>query len=715
MTRIARKFGLLLFSLCACSEAPPESGPAPPAGPFERVDRLELVGTGTRSMVEARGETRMAYRLDVGGRAELCVPEALAGVEGRTLSIGSRALGGSEAELLLRLGTQAPQRLALSGNWRDLDLGVPESRECLVLQVVGRPGTQVAISTPLLSRRGRRLPWVILYVVDTLRFDFTPFADDAASQPPLAPALEALARDGVVYRRVFSTSSWTRPTVATLLTGLGPSLHRVYDRQDRLPAAIERLPDWLAERGWFTEALSSNPNVLPLWGFMSGFDRFIDVGSEGWAARQSFEALTQRVVHRFEQDADRPLFLYVHDNEPHSPYRPAPSYRKLFGAPAPGSAAEIPIHRDDPQYMREMRSLYRASIRSMSDRLAEMVTGLKRVGRYEEALIVVVGDHGEEFGDHGDVLHGKTLYQEQLHVPLVIKAPASFGVRGEVDAPVSTASVFATMRHFLARSDDSQSPAAARLPLPGEEAAGRQIYSELSLDGERWATAVSWPWKYLRDGDGAERLFDLDADPAEEHDLAEEQPERLRSLAAGLDRWRSVARTGLALGCVAGAREETARFEVLVGGEGPPDTDVTGLELLDRVDPQPGGVVVAFALRPAEQPAMAVARFRASVAARAQPDRDLLRLPVVAGDSISIRALGDAPAVRLEGPDGELLALDRPIPLERLTVSVAPVLPEGRDSATCLVYFLELPGEVTPDADVDAALRERLRALGYLH
>jgi arylsulfatase A-like enzyme len=696
----------------ACSDGQPPA-PAPDRTPLERVDRLELRGAGAPAMVEARGETRMAALLDVGASAELCVPEAEPEAPGRVLSFGMRTSLRSGTELLVRLGREERKSVRVGSTWRDIEMPVPDASACFVLELSGKPGTQAAISTALLRQPGRRRPWVIVYVVDTLRFDFTPYANPSHGESELAPALQALAADGIVYERVFSTSSWTRPTAATLLTGLGPSLHRVYDRQDRLPAAVGRLPSWLAELGWFTEAISSNPNVLPLWGFMPGFDRFVDIGSDQWAAHQDFDTLTQRVLHRFSQAADQPLFLYVHDNEPHSPYRPAPVYRRLFGAPAPGSPAEIPQYSDDAERMRHSRALYRASIRSMSDRLAEMVTGLKRVGRYDDSLIVLVGDHGEEFGEHGSVLHGKTLYQEQLHVPLVIKAPARAAAFGTVDTPVSTESVVSTLLHFL-EIDGSSSSATARLPLPGEEGRDATLFSELALDEAHWASAVLWPWKYLRDGAESELLFDLASDPEERHDVSADQQEVVRSLRSALDRRRALASAGLALGCVAGPEPATARLQLELGTERSPEFEALGLEAADHVRAETGRLNVALSLRPAVPPAVPVAIFRASVAARAQPDRDLVRLPRVDEAALSIRSIGDEAPVRIEAADGSELALGEPISLTRLAVSVAPALPQGRQSAVCVVYYLVPPSEVAGDEEVDPQLRARLRALGYL-
>jgi arylsulfatase A-like enzyme len=675
----------------------------------EAVVRLALSGAPERTAVVAGGETRWASVVASPYAGRICAPSS-PHADVAALDVGLRAAGpGVTARL--RAGEDEGVEASLRARWSDLRVPLPRgSRECAQLDLEGAPGTEVAVSTPLGWRPGPKRPWVVLYVVDTFRFDDSPYAADPRRA---GPAFARLAGDGVLYRRAFSVTSWTRPSVASLLTGFGPAVHGVFDRQDRLPGSIPRLPAFLAEAGWHTVAFSTNPNILPLWGFLDGFDRFVDIDTETWAYNRGFSRLRDEVLALVEKRSDRPVFLYVHDNEPHIPYRPLPRYRKMFGAPSAGSPAEL-ARTDVAGRLRDSRALYRATIRATSDRFGVLLAALRRAGRYADALIVLVGDHGEEFGEHGGVSHGRTLYQEQLHVPLVIKPPSGAVATGVVDGPVTLEDVAPTVLSLLGVPAP---PALAerRLPWPEDAPADPRVFvSALDLDGRRADAAIRWPWKYLR-AQGEERIFDLAADPAETADLAKDRPDVLAQLRSEVERSSASGRRGLWLSCFAGDRETVVRAEVRIAVEGNPRAEGIALDEADRVATRPGVVEAEFHLRPAESHPD-VARLDPRVAALTQPDRDGLRVVDVGGESLSIRlAASGGPIAGLEGPGGSPLPTGgEPLALASIEAPVPPREAPPGELARCVVYHVETRSESTPEEAVDPTIRERLRALGYL-
>jgi arylsulfatase A-like enzyme len=676
----------------------------------EAVFRLALSGAPEPTAVAADGETRWASVVASPYAGRICIPGS-PHTDVATLEVGLRAAGpGVTARL--RAGEDEAVEAFLAARWSDLRVPMPRrSTDCAQLAIEGAPGTEVAVSTPLGWRPGRQRPWVVLYVVDTFRFDDSPYAADPGRA---GPAFAALADDGIVYRRAFSVTSWTRPSVASLLTGFPPAVHGVFDRQDRLPGSISRLPVVLAEAGWHTAAFSTNPNVLPLWGFLDGFDRFVDIDTETWVQERGFSALRDRVLALVEEHSDRPVFLYVHDNEPHLPYRPLPRYREIFGAPPEGSEAELP-RADVAEALPASRLLYRAAIRATSDRFGSLLEALRSAGRYEDALVVLVGDHGEEFGEHGGVAHGRTLYQEQLHVPLVIKPPSEAVAPGAVDVPVTLEDVAPTVLSLL---EVPAPPALAerRLPWPGEASGEpRIVMSALDLDGRRADAAIWWPWKYLR-ASGGEQIFDLAADPAETADLAKARPDLLAQLRSALERNSASGRRGLWLSCVAGQRETVVHAELRPSDDDVPRATGSGLDEGDRVTARPGLVEAEFHLRPAERHPD-VARLDPRVAALTQPDRDGLRVVDIAGDFLSIRLTGSGgPIPSLEGPDGSPLPTGgEPLRLTSIEAPVAPRYPAPTERVRCTIHRVTEHSESTPEDAVGPALRERLRALGYLH
>ena len=673
----------------------------------ERVQRLEPAGVALRE-VSAAGETRRARILTPSEPTRICVPSA-PGAQ-RVVSLGLRTDVGGVLARVEREGAE-PVVAPLGTRWSDLRLEVPSQAACLGLTIEGPAGAPVAASLPLLERAGPPRPWVVLYVVDTLRFDATPFG---GASEEVAPAFAAFARDAVLYRRAFSVTSWTRPAVATLLTGLGPVHHGVYDRQDRLAADLPRLPQRLARAGWATAAVSTNPNILPLWGFLTGFDRFVDVDAHGWIRRGGLSALGATVDAILEDSARRPLFLYVHDNGPHAPWTPPAAARQRFGAPAAGHPAEELGGADDPEPVRDARRrLYQASIRDTSDRFEALLARLRELGRYDASLIVLVGDHGEEFGDHGDVSHGRTLYQEQIHVPLAVKFPGNEGAGGVVEDAVTTADVVPTIVRALGLATGAAGGALG-LPLPG--AASREpapIFAELDLDGRRAESVVKWPWKYLDQGGEGERLFDLAADPGETRDAKSSAPDVIAELRGVARARRTAARRGLWLDCAAGASRARVVLDLELGSSVANPVPL-GLEPGDRVTPRADGLRVDWVLRPAEAlSALELLDVRAQ--AQSQPDRDRVRLPAIAGSELRVRSSGDP--LRLESPDGEALALDgAAIPLDRLAASGLRVgAPAGgREVPVCRLVYRAPGGDRLPEEAMDESLRERLRALGYL-
>lgn len=231
-----------------------------------------------------------------------------------------------------------------------------------------------------------------MYVVDSLRHDRTPFvAAPPGVEPALAPAFEELARDALVYEQAASSSLWTRPSVASVLTGRGPSPHGVLDRQDRLPSWVPRVQQAFGEAGWFTVEIWTNPNILPVFGFLDGFDRFIDADSGAWLSDRGYEKLARILIDVVRQKRDMPLFLYMHGNEAHAPYRPLPKYRAMFDVEGEMTASEVPSANADAEVMARGVQLQRATIRSTSDRFGVLVQELRELGRYDDAVIVLTG------------------------------------------------------------------------------------------------------------------------------------------------------------------------------------------------------------------------------------------------------------------------------------------------------------------------------------
>jgi arylsulfatase A-like enzyme len=402
----------------------------------------------------------------------------------------------------------------------------------------------VPIHYPAMPADLKDAPNVLLIVADTLRAD--PVSCDGDDVP--TPYLDALAADGVCFAQAVAQSSWTKPSFGTIFTSLYPSSHTAVDNVRALPEAATTLAEVLAEAGYLTAGLANNPYLAPRLHFDQGFLEYAYVepdyyaGASRYAARLAIykplkwvhlQLLGDRYhVRYFYKDAaavdtwamdwlerhreDR-FFLFLHYMDPHRPY---------FEHPYTGRASrgwqELPL---DPALAAEARSFYDSEVRYLDAEIGRVLEWLRRDGLYEDMLIVFTSDHGEEFLEHGGWDHGTTLYEEAIHVPLVIKYPGGVGA--------------GTVVHTLARCLDLAPTIidVAGLSVP-EQMEGQSLWTAVTppdhafsetegRDAQNPVRALRGErYKWIRALPGNNRglppteLFDLQADPAEQVNLA---------------------------------------------------------------------------------------------------------------------------------------------------------------------------------------------------
>lgn len=254
---------------------------------------------------------------------------------------------------------------------------------------------------------------LVVVMIDTLRSDHL---SSYGYHRDTAPFLASIAEDGIQVQGI-SASSWTRPSIATLLTGLHPQRHQAIARSDALPESVAYLPQYLQERGFQTAAYLSNGNVSSELGFARGFDLVEEYGDkpkpEGSLVTDGGLRLADRLAP--------PFFLYVHYLDPHDPYVPA----QPWGADQPRPLVQpqdIMSGRapfDEPTLQR-MRDSYDGEIREMDPEIERLVRGLEQRGLLQDTLVVFTSDHGEAFGEHGKIVHGHTLHREEVEVPFLM-------------------------------------------------------------------------------------------------------------------------------------------------------------------------------------------------------------------------------------------------------------------------------------------------------
>lgn len=380
-------------------------------------------------------------------------------------------------------------------------------------------------------------PNVLVYVVDTLRADGLEPYDSRV----LTPAAARLAREGVLYERAYAHSSWTRPSITSILTGQRPDEHAVETRTSIASPSLRFLSEAFSESGYATAAIITNPNVGAFFGFDQGYDDFIELFAghqkagvvQPGKARARSDEVTERAIEWID-GAPRPFFLFVLASDPHSPYEPPASFD------CPASRGPAPR---GPRYLgwgnvEEQRSRYQCEIAFNDASFGRLLDHIREAGLYDETVVVLSSDHGEEFGDHGHRWHGKTLFEEQVRVPLIIRRPREPQPGRRVETPVQLVDLHPTLLEAAGIPRTSALPGRTLPPDPGAEAP--PIYARLELDGYSTEMLFAHPWKWIvshaqprREKRELGGLFNLEADPFEATDERNDRPEvaaRLRSL-----------------------------------------------------------------------------------------------------------------------------------------------------------------------------------------
>jgi arylsulfatase A-like enzyme len=395
-------------------------------------------------------------------------------------------------------------------------------------------------------------PNILMISVDTLRADHVSAYGHGR---PTTPAIDALAAEGVLFENAYSHAPVTSVSHMSLLTSLLPEAHGVSMWTDaatsRLSESIPTLATVLREHGYQTAARTAGGYMAGIFGFDQGFSSFHETFGLKKAVDESLEELRS-----LAKRSERPFFYLLHTFAVHAPYTPEEPYRGMFVDPAYGGsilsdrevlareagskwAAQNRVYwkrvePDDPADLRHLRDLYDAGIRRADDQLARFLRELEGSGLLKHTVIVLLSDHGDEFMEHGQFLH-KQLYQELLHVPLVIRFAGDLGKRfrgRREDALVRLIDVFPTLLDAVDLPVPDHVQGVSLLPLLEGEAIPPEVlmssWSKRELESLRLGD-----WKLVVGPEG-EELYDLARDPLERTDLSAREPARVAEMKASL-------------------------------------------------------------------------------------------------------------------------------------------------------------------------------------
>jgi arylsulfatase A-like enzyme len=408
---------------------------------------------------------------------------------------------------------------------------------------------------------------VILIAVDTLRWDSSLAMEGRGRERVLMPRVRDWAGQGTIFDTAISQAPWTMPAFASVLTGRYPREHRAISLMGRLSLSEITLAELLREAGYWNAAVVSHGFVDRSHGFAQGFDRFDEANALGPEAITSAN-VSDTAIRFLEQRASDPFFLYVHYFDPHYNYLDQPDWNYASGYDGWLRDRPFDIHelRKNRQLLREvdlrfLQDLYDEEVAFTDREIGRLLDSARDQGILDDAVVVFVADHGEEFMEHGWIGHTVHLHDELVRVPLAIRLPDIGNPVPVVAEPVETRAIFATLLQELGiaavlpgssnlAGRTLYDPAESLAPLMrGEVSQSRmpkEVYSEVWLPDAprgsgkriRSSSVRTSDWKLVRDHTrGFEALYDLSADPGETTNAAKWHPEKRSELATRLESW----------------------------------------------------------------------------------------------------------------------------------------------------------------------------------
>lgn len=410
-------------------------------------------------------------------------------------------------------------------------------------------------------------PNIILITLDTVRADHL---EPYGYQQPNSPNLKKLAENSVVFSQARSNSPWTLPSHASLFTGKQIWRHGAHGRHQLLKQDHSTLAEVLSINGYQTAGFVAGPYGMRRYGLGQGFQYYSD-RLDFFEFRHNPEFLSlqwllrsvapQLVYTIFQADGERtaselnqavkgwldcittgPFFLFINYFDAHNPYNLGQEERHRFtdktfdegdvGRLITDYGYDLDLRykrkNADPALVEFIKAQYDAEILYLDQHLGRLFDYLKQRDLFENSVLIITADHGEEFFEHGGVLHSQTLYDEVLHVPLIIHAPKLFKP-GRIDTPVALLDLYSTVLNLAEVSGIPAYDSQSLLPLirnqPGYQAGrqllelyGRTKYQEVSslgvLEGDDKFISHDHPRERL-----PQAIFELSMDPGEQANL----------------------------------------------------------------------------------------------------------------------------------------------------------------------------------------------------
>lgn len=362
---------------------------------------------------------------------------------------------------------------------------------------------------------------LVFILVDTLRSDHV---HCYGYKRNITPTIDYLAEEGILFENSLAQSSWTKPSFTSIMTANHPTSVGITGMNDAIIENITTVSELLKKEGFYTAAFISNPYLGKEHGFAQGFDEYHTIfPADLSVAKINADELNEVVFKWLEKNKSKKFFLFIFYLDPHTPYAPPNPYDKLF---SPVSRASENLWKEKianptKDYIDALINLYDGEIRFFDHELGKLFDKMKKLNLWDNSLIALNADHGEEFYDHFWWQHNHTLYEELLRVPLIIYGPGlPKGIR--VKTPIQHIEIFPTLFELLGldRSDTFTGQSAVSLIDNPDDEIGKVTYHETYMPGKEFIAARGIRWKIIYSVEkNTYQFFDIKNDPKEKKDL----------------------------------------------------------------------------------------------------------------------------------------------------------------------------------------------------
>jgi arylsulfatase A-like enzyme len=309
-------------------------------------------------------------------------------------------------------------------------------------------------------------PNIILISIDTLRADHL---GCYGYERPTSPMIDRFAKQAVKFNSTYSQSSWTLPSHMSIMTSQYPHIHKIETGRHSLADSKTTIAEVLSKAGYKTQAFISWVYVSKKYGFDHGFDQFVELlppahrvdSSTHWSIKA--QSVTDNALSWLNKEHTEPFFLFLHYFDPHIDYEPPAPYDTMFDQSYKGNAKGTfewlhtyisGVHKEPKQIgkrdLQYITALYDGEIRYTDKHIGRLLEGIDNSLGLKNCLVILTSDHGEELNDHGSMEgHQWTLYQEVIHVPLLIRFPSKRHASMAVSSPVELIDIAPTILDYL--------------------------------------------------------------------------------------------------------------------------------------------------------------------------------------------------------------------------------------------------------------------------